>query len=106
MKINLHFAALLTPASFTAGRAQALDKARLDQFFDRLANNNKAMASLTIAKGGNVRYTRTIGCRALSGAIENDRQNTVRVSLRPTQERYGLRLPKRLSARATGGPNL
>jgi hypothetical protein len=37
MKIKILFATVLTLASFTAGYAQALDKAKLDQFFDRLA---------------------------------------------------------------------
>src|SRR5213594_48043 len=61
MKIKILFATLLTLVSFTAGYAQTLDKAKLDQFFDRLAEKNKAMGSLTIAKDGNVLYTRAIG---------------------------------------------
>src|SRR5499426_460659 len=61
MKIKILFATVLTLASFTAGYAQALDKAKLDQFFDRLAEKNKAMGSLTIAKDGKVVYTRAIG---------------------------------------------
>jgi len=32
---------------FTAGYAQTPDKAKLDQFFNRLAEKNKAMGSLT-----------------------------------------------------------
>ena len=35
MKIKILFATLLTLALFTAGYAQTLDKAKLDQFFDR-----------------------------------------------------------------------
>ena len=54
-------------ALFTAGHAQTLDKAKLDQFFDRLAEKNKAMGSLTIAKGGNVLYTRAIGYSQING---------------------------------------
>src|SRR5262245_1224500 len=61
MKIKILFATVLTLASFTAGYAQALDKAKLDQFFDRLAEKNKAMGSLIIAKDGKVVYTRAIG---------------------------------------------
>src|SRR5881296_63231 len=61
MKIKILFATLLTLVSFTAGYAQTLDKAKLDQFFDRLAEKNKAMGSLTIAKDGKVLYTRAIG---------------------------------------------
>src|SRR2546426_7132021 len=54
------FATLLTLALFTAGHAETLDKAKLDQLFDRLAQKNKAMGRLTIAKDGNVLYTRPI----------------------------------------------
>jgi CubicO group peptidase (beta-lactamase class C family) len=61
MKTKMQFATLLTLALFNAGYAETLDKAKLDQFFDRLADKNKAMGSLTIAKDGNVLYTRAIG---------------------------------------------
>jgi D-alanyl-D-alanine carboxypeptidase len=61
MKIKISFAIFLTLLWCTAGYAQMLDKAKLDQFFDRLAEKNKAMGSLTIAKDGNVVYTRAIG---------------------------------------------
>src|SRR5262245_28996088 len=67
MKIKMLFTTLLTPVLFTAGYAQTLDKAKLDQFFDRLAEKNKAMGSLTIAKGGNVLYTRAIGYSQING---------------------------------------
>jgi hypothetical protein len=58
MKIKTSLAILLALALLTVGHAQTLDKAKLDQFFDRLAEKNKAMASLTIAKDGDVLYTR------------------------------------------------
>ena len=65
MKITILFITLL--ALFNAGYAQTLDKAKLDQFFDRLAEKNKAMGSLTIAKDGNVLYTRAIGYSQING---------------------------------------
>ncbi len=67
MKIKILLATSLTLALFTAGYAQTLDKAKLDQFFDRLAEKNKAMGSLTIAKDGKVLYTRAIGYSQISG---------------------------------------
>src|SRR5688572_19634364 len=67
MKIKILFATLLTLALFTAGYAQTLDKTKLDQFFDRLAEKNKAMGSLTIAKDGKVLYTRAIGYSQING---------------------------------------
>jgi D-alanyl-D-alanine carboxypeptidase len=59
-------AMFVTVALLTAGRAQALDKAKLDQFFDRLAEKNKAMGSLVIAKDGDVLYARAIGYGQIS----------------------------------------
>ena len=59
--------ALLAIAWFSAAFGQTLDKAKLDQFFDRLAEKNKAMGSLTIAKDGNVLYTRAIGYSQIDG---------------------------------------
>ncbi len=67
MKIKILFATLLTLALFTAAQAQTLDKAKLDQFFDRLAEKNKALGSLTIAKDGKVLYTRAIGYSQING---------------------------------------
>src|SRR5688572_17306960 len=68
MRIKTLFAISLALALFTAGHAQTLDKAKLDQFFDRLAEKNKAMGSLTIAKDGNVLYSRVIGYSQINGA--------------------------------------
>jgi D-alanyl-D-alanine carboxypeptidase len=68
MKIKILFATLLTLALGAASYAQTLDKAKLDQFFDRLAEKNKAMGSLTIAKDGHVLYTRAIGYSQINGA--------------------------------------
>lgn len=52
---------LLCALIFTAGHAQTPDKGKLDQFFNRLAEKNKAMGSLTVTKEGIVFYSRTIG---------------------------------------------
>jgi CubicO group peptidase (beta-lactamase class C family) len=62
------FAILLTLALCRPGSAQTLDKAKLDQFFDRLAEKNKAMGSLVIAKEGKVVYSRAIGYGQIGGA--------------------------------------
>lgn len=59
---------LLTVALFMAGRAQTLDKAKLNQFFDRLAEKNKAMGSLVIVKNGKVLYARAIGYSQINGS--------------------------------------
>ncbi|MCA1624457.1 MAG: beta-lactamase family protein [Acidobacteria bacterium] len=68
MKIKTLFAGLLTLVLFTTGYAQTLDKAKLDRFFDRLAEKNKAMGSLTVAKDGKVLYSRAIGYSQINGS--------------------------------------
>jgi len=67
MKIKIIFATVLTLALGAAGYAQALDRAKLDQFFDRLAEKNKAMGSLVIVKDDKVLYTRAIGYSQING---------------------------------------
>lgn len=67
MKSKMLFNVLLALALFTAGYAQAPDKNKLDQFFDRLAEKNKAMGSLIIVRDGNVIHTRTIGYSQVNG---------------------------------------
>lgn len=66
MSIRIVLGTLLTLALFTTGYAQTLDKARLDQFFDRLAEKNKAMGSLVIAQDGKALYNRAIGYSQIS----------------------------------------
>lgn len=67
MKPNILFAALLALALFTAGHAQTFDKAKLDQFLDRIAEKNKGMGSLTLARAGNVLYSRSFGYSQING---------------------------------------
>lgn len=51
----------LTILISTTTYAQSFDKAKLDQYFDRLAEKNKAMGTLVIAQNGAILYTRSIG---------------------------------------------
>src|SRR5262245_26995638 len=67
MRTKTLFAISLALALGAAGYAQTLDKAKLDQFFDRLVEKNKAMGSLTIARDGAVLYTRAIGYSQING---------------------------------------
>jgi CubicO group peptidase (beta-lactamase class C family) len=67
MKTKTLFATLLTLALVTAGHAQSLDKAKLDQLLDRIAERNKGMGSLVLAKDGNVLYSRSFGYRQING---------------------------------------
>jgi D-alanyl-D-alanine carboxypeptidase len=67
VKLKILLATFLTLACFAVSHAQTLDKAKLDQFFDRLAEKNKAMGSLIIVKDGNVLYSRSIGYSQITG---------------------------------------
>lgn len=68
MKLKPLLTTVLSLGLIAAGHAQTPDKAKLDQFFDRLAEKNKAMGSLVIAENGNALYTRTIGYGQINGA--------------------------------------
>src|SRR5215471_9913791 len=88
MKIKILFATILTLALGAAGYAQALDKAKLDQFFDRLAEKNKAMGSLTIAKDGKVVYTRAIGYAQIDGTTKKPLTATSRFRIASITKTY------------------
>jgi CubicO group peptidase (beta-lactamase class C family) len=77
MKTRIVFATLLTLALSTAGYAQSLDKAKLDRFFDRLAEKNKAMGSLVIVKDGKVIYARAIGYSQIDETAHTKKPLTV-----------------------------
>ena len=68
MRIKILSTILLTLTFFTAVSAQTPDKAKLDRFFDRLAEKSKAMGSLTVSKDGNVLYTRAVGYSQINGS--------------------------------------
>src|SRR5262249_16831756 len=61
LKTKILFAILATLVLVTASYSQSLDRAKLDRFLNRLAEKNKAMDSLTIAKDGKVLYSRAFG---------------------------------------------
>ena len=62
------FATLMTLSLSIPAFARTPDKAKLDEFFDRLAAKNKAMGSLVIARDGDVLYSRAIGYGRIDGA--------------------------------------
>jgi D-alanyl-D-alanine carboxypeptidase len=68
VRIKILSTILLAVVFATSGFGQSLDKAKLDRFFDRLAEKNQAMGSLTIAKDGRVLYTRAIGYSQINGS--------------------------------------
>lgn len=58
---------ILTVAMLATAHAQPLDKAKLDQLLERLAEKNKGMGTLTLAKDGNVIYKRSFGYAQIDG---------------------------------------
>jgi D-alanyl-D-alanine carboxypeptidase len=58
---------ILTLAMLATAQAQSLDKAKLDQLLGRLAEKNKGMGTLTLAKDGNVIYSRSFGYAQING---------------------------------------
>lgn len=61
MKYKIWLTILLAAALSIGGYAQSPDKEKLDHFFDRLAEKDKAMGSLVIARDGDAIYTRSVG---------------------------------------------
>ena len=70
MIIKILFGTIMMLALFPTVYAQTLDKAKLEQFFDRLAKKNKAMGSLVIAKDDEILYNRAIGYSQISSSEE------------------------------------
>jgi D-alanyl-D-alanine carboxypeptidase len=67
MKRKTLFISLLSLLIFFNGYTQSPDKTKLDQYFDRLNEKNKAMGTLVIAKDGQAIYTRAIGFGHMEG---------------------------------------
>src|SRR5580765_7001880 len=67
MKTKMLSATLLVLTFCVPSFAQTPDKAKLDQFLDRLLEKNKGMGSLLIAKDGNVLYSHSFGYSRING---------------------------------------
>jgi D-alanyl-D-alanine carboxypeptidase len=68
MRTTTAVATFLLLVLFGSGSAQqALDTDKLDRFLDRLAEKNKAMGSMTLARDGNVLYSHSFGYRYVNG---------------------------------------
>jgi D-alanyl-D-alanine carboxypeptidase len=67
MRMKALLASVAALALATTAPAQSLDQAKLDKFFDRLAEKNKVMGSLVAAKDGSVLYSRQIGFARIDG---------------------------------------
>ncbi len=63
MKALVAILFLVISFSLNLGTAQEINTAKLDSFFDILANENQAMGSIAIAQNGAILYQRAIGNR-------------------------------------------
>jgi D-alanyl-D-alanine carboxypeptidase len=81
MKNRTNFTTALLLALSVTATAQTLDKSKLDQFLDRLAEKNKGMGSLTLAKEGNVVYSHSFGYRQVdaNGKLAPDPETKYRI---------------------------
>lgn len=59
--------------------AQTLDKQKLDQYFDALAQSNKFMGSVAIARNGEIVYSRAIGYADVAAKIKPDVNTKYRI---------------------------
>lgn len=78
----------LVLALSASGRAQTLDTAKLDQFLDRLAEKNKAMGSLVIARDGKVLYSRAIGYGQINEAEQKPLTQASRFAIASITKTY------------------
>ena len=67
MKTKILSALVVALALLAPLRSQTLDKAKLDQFLDRIAEKNKGMGSLALAKDGKVVYSHSFGYSQIDG---------------------------------------
>src|SRR4029453_16660353 len=81
-------APLLALALCASGSAQTLDKDKLDRFLDRLADKNKGMGSLTIARDGDVLYRHSFGYSFVNGAERKPATATTKYRLASITKMY------------------
>jgi D-alanyl-D-alanine carboxypeptidase len=70
MKTKILFATLASLALFSSVHAQAVDKAKLDRFLDRLLEKNQAMGELTIVRDGELLYDHAFGFGQMNGGVK------------------------------------
>jgi CubicO group peptidase (beta-lactamase class C family) len=70
MKTKILFATLASLALFSSVHAQAVDRAKLDRFLDRLFEKNQAMGELTIVRDGELIYDHAFGFGQMNGGVK------------------------------------
>lgn len=78
MKIKILLTFVFMLALCAANYSQTFDKAKLDKFFDTLAEKNKAMGSLTVSKNGTVIYSRAVGYSQIADKVKKPATSATR----------------------------
>lgn len=63
-----------------SGFSQQVDKARLDAYFDTLANNNRFMGKVAISHNGELLYTKTVGFIDIEQELKADENSKYRIA--------------------------
>lgn len=87
-KIKITLAVLFCLALSVTGDTQSIDKAKLDQLFDRLLEKNKGMGSITIAKDGKVLYTRSFGYGQITETMKKPLTETTKYRIASITKTY------------------
>jgi CubicO group peptidase (beta-lactamase class C family) len=82
------FAPLLALALYASGSAQTLDQDKLDRFLDRLAEKNKAMGRVTVARDGTVVYSHSFGYSYVNGAEKRPATETTKYRIASITKMY------------------
>jgi D-alanyl-D-alanine carboxypeptidase len=59
--------------------SQALDKSKLDSYFDALEQNNRFMGSVAVSQNGNIIYTRSVGFSDIEKGLRADENSKYRI---------------------------
>jgi D-alanyl-D-alanine carboxypeptidase len=70
MKTKILFTTLASLVLFSPVHAQAVDKAKLDRFLDRLLEKNQAMGELTLVRDGELIYDHAFGFAQMNGGVK------------------------------------
>lgn len=62
-----------------AGFSQNIDKAKLDSYFDALANNNRFMGSVAISQGEKLIYSKSVGFIDIKNGLKADNNSKYRI---------------------------
>jgi D-alanyl-D-alanine carboxypeptidase len=87
-KSKMTLAVLLQLIIFSTGYAQTLDKAKLDQLFDRLLEKNKGMGSICVAKDGKVLYNRSFGYTQITETVKKPLTDDTRYRISSITKTY------------------